>query len=73
MKNCRNCKHAGWMRSEKGRKLYGNYAACKAEIDTSMMPASAWQVLSIIKGGRRGVLHGNEDIKCPRWEKENKP
>jgi hypothetical protein len=73
MKNCRNCKHAGWSRSEKGRKLYNNWAPCNAVIDTSQMPASAWEAVRVLERGRRPVVHRDDEINCPRWEKEIKP
>ena len=76
-RNCRNCKHADWLRDGAGRKRFGNYASCTAPVTLPVtLPLSIsknWRVhdaMAVLEGPR--AVHNNEnvEINCPAWEPE---
>ena len=77
MKNCRNCGHAEWSRTETGRKRYGNYAECKAVrlIDKSLLPKSFtthWPRTGFLERGYSVASNNNVEVNCGTWIEEAK-
>ena len=71
MKNCRNCRHADWYEIN-GRRRFGNRAECKAPVDISVLPASAWEARRILEKTRVVATDRNEPVDCAGWEKIDK-
>ena len=69
MKNCRNCSKAAWYKHPNGRRSFGNWARCTAEIDTSLIPLSAGDMIRDAKKIRAVAEHSDTPINCPQWVK----
>lgn len=69
MKNCRNCQHAAWYRSAKGRRDFRSRADCTAPVDTTNLPASAWEARRVLEKRRSVAEYGNVPVDCPQWQK----
>ena len=68
MKNCRNCAHADWYKVN-GRRRFGNWAECLAPVDSSNLPASAYEALKCLEKTRTVACFDNKPVDCTQWVK----
>ena len=69
MKNCRNCKHADWHKTASGRRSFIHRALCKAPVDVTQLPESAWKMIELAAEERTVYSYENTPVDCDRFEK----
>lgn len=70
MKNCRNCKWAGWQRTADGKKRYMMFALCTYPTADIKLPASRWEEARSVRSPVGVAEYGPLSINCQTWEKE---
>lgn len=70
LKNCRNCKWAEWGVTITGRKMFGNYAACRYPVMV-VLPASRREAISLLTKETGVAEYLNVPLDCKTWEIKN--
>lgn len=70
MKNCTDCIHADWLRTEKGRLHPSGEGKCTKEVKLPKLPASKYYIEFVAVGG--GAINRREERKenCVYWARK---
>ena len=67
IKNCRNCKWAGYLLTANGRKRYWSYAPCNYPVNI-VLPASRSYEAERLKMEVGIAQYSNKPVDCEVWE-----